>query len=216
MSKMATTLAFLVATGSSVGLAHAEDGVDFTTFETGGIQWTISMPALTPLLNYGQSLSDGYDVPVASTLRAGCFVATPWFEITHGDGFGEHFPDFYATWQGVLFPQSTTNAEANVFTVRVEVQRPDGSVTETRKTINTSQFNKIPIFVPMPGSVFVWGDFNNAALSLDVAQGYDVHFRDHVRASVCDLAPLATIKVRHLVVRALPNILPPRPAPGGG
>jgi hypothetical protein len=215
MSKMATVLAFLVATGCLAGVAHAQAGVDFETFESGGIQWTTSMPALNSLLAYGQRLSDGYDVPVASTLRAGCFVATPWFEVTHGDGIGEHFPDFYATWQGVLFPLSTTNANANVFTIRVEVQRPDGSVTETRKTVTTSQFALVPIFIPMPGSVFSWGDFDNEALSLSVAQGYNVHVHDHVRASVCDLAPLATIKVRHLVVRTFPNILPP-PSPGGG
>jgi hypothetical protein len=194
----------LVAISCFAGAAHAQGGVEVTTFDTGGVQYRTSMPMLESLLTYGQRLSDGYDVPIAGTARSGCFVATPWFEVDHGNGTGEHFPDFYATWQGVLFPQSTTNNQANVFNIRVEIKAPNGVITTKLKPVTTKDFSMVPIFFPTPGSIFEWGDFNNIALSANVVQLYDVHTLDMVRASVCDLAANATVKVRNLVIRTFP------------
>ncbi|MBC7976653.1 MAG: hypothetical protein H7138_16895 [Myxococcales bacterium] len=195
-------LLFLISSLAAGGVAHADGGVDVTPFGPGGIQWTVTTPAFETPFNYGQRLADGYQVPVAGSFRAACFVLSPWLPVGHGDGTGQFIPDFFATWQGILFPRTGQNAP--VFNIRYEVQDLDGSVVTATKTVTSALFRLTPIFFPTPDSVLYRGDLSSSATSTEVLQNLDVNEDDLVRVSICDLAPNASLKVRGLVLRTLP------------
>jgi len=201
MFKPIVILAGLAVTAGVSGTAHA-DGVDFTPFGPGGVQWSVSESAFQTPFSYGQHTAQGYDVPFAGSLRAGCYVIAPWLPVGHGDGLGELIADVYSTWEGQIFFR--TNPTANVFNLQVEIMAANGAVTTQRRTVTSASYQLEAIYFPTPDSVLYWGELDNSIAQISVLQNFSVHQDDQIRVSVCDLAAGSSMQVRHLVVRTVP------------
>lgn len=200
MFRSAVVCATLVAAGISAP-AHA-DGVDFIPFGPGGVQWNVSPAGFQTPSSYGQATAQGYDVPFAGTLRAGCYVVSDWLPVTHRDGYGEFIADVYSTWEGEVFFR--TNPFANVFNLQVEIRAASGAVTTQRRTVTSASYQLEPIYFPTPDSVLYWGELDNSLSHLLVLQNFSVHQDDWVRVSVCDLVAGSSMTVRKLVMRTVP------------
>jgi hypothetical protein len=202
MFKSTVVLAGLAVTACLSGTAHADGGIDFTPFGPGGVQWNVSRAGFQTPLGYGQSTAQGYDVPFAGTLRAGCYVLSPFLPVSHGDGLGEFIADISSTWEGEIFFR--TNPTANVFSLQVEILGANGALTTQRRVVTSASYQLEAIFFPTPNSVLYWGELDNSVAQTSVLQNFAVHADDQIRVSVCDLAIGSSMTVRQLVVRTVP------------
>jgi len=201
-NKMTVFASFTVA-ACVAGTAHA-DGVDFTPYGPGGVQWTVSVPGFVTPFNYGARTAQAYSVPYAAGARGGCFVVSPQLPVSHNDGTGNVFPDFYSTWEAVINKRQTPSAI--VFTLQVDIQAANnGPVTTLRRQVSSGQYDFTPIYFPTPDTILYWGDLDSPLANPSVVQAFRVHKDDTIRVSVCDLAPESTIDVRHLVVQTIPD-----------
>jgi len=201
MFKPTVVLAGLAAAACVSGTAFA-DGVDFTPFGPGGVQWSVSDAGFRTPFSYGQHSAQGYDVPFAGSVRTGCYVISPPLPVGHGDGLGEFIADVYSTWEGQIFFR--TNPTANVFTLQVEITGANGAVTTQRRAVTSASYQLEAIYFPTPDSVLYWGELDNSIGQISVLQNFSVHANDQIRVSVCDLAAGSSMQVRHLVVRTVP------------
>jgi hypothetical protein len=201
---MLSKIAVLAGLASAVGFGGVAraDGVDFTPFGPGGVQWTVSVPGFDTPLNYGTRTASSYDLPFSGSARPGCFALSQWLPVGHADGTGEFLPDFASTWEGILFPRQTLSTP--VFTLQVEVRAPSGAVATARKTVTSSLFALEPIYFPTPDSVLYWGVIDSTPSDPDITQHFTVHTSDQIRVSVCDLVAGSSIQVRRLVLRTIP------------
>lgn len=197
-----TVLASLAVAAGLAGSAHAQ-GVDFTPIGQGGVQWSVSVPGFVTPFNYGTRTSQAYSVPYTAAARNGCFVVSPPLPVSHGDGWGNVFPDVYSTWEAVLSRRQSPSVP--VFTVQVEIQSSNGAVTTVRKQVNSGQYNPQPIYFPTPDTALFWGELNSSPATPNVVHTFDVHRGDTVRVSVCDLAAESTMDVHRLVVQTFPR-----------
>jgi hypothetical protein len=202
MFKSTVVLAGLAVTAGLAGTAHADGGIDFTPFGPGGVQWSVSRAGFQTPFSYGQSTAQGYDVPFAGSLRAGCYVVSPPLPVGHGDGLGEFIADVSSTWEGEIFFR--TNPTANVFTLQVEILGANGAVTTQRRTVTSASYQLEAIFFPTPNSVLYWGELDNSLAHTSVLQNFAVHENDQIRVSICDLVAGSSMQVRQLVVQTVP------------
>lgn len=202
MLKATIVLGGLAAAACLSGTAHAEDGVEFIPFGPGGVQWIVSVPRYSTPGNYGQPTAQGYDIPFAGTARAGCFVESPWLLVSHANGQGEFLPDIYSTWEGEVFPR--VSLTANVFTLQIDIKKPNGAVTTQRRLVTSAAYQPEVIFFPTPDSVLLWGQLDNSSQQISVQQSFPVQTNDEVRVSVCDLTLGSSMLIRHLILRTIP------------
>jgi len=203
-NKMTVFASFAVVT-SLIGTARA-DGIDFTPIGQGGVQWTVSAAGFDTPFHYGTLTAQAYSVPYAVQPRSGCFVVGPknaWLPVTHGDGWGNVFPEFYSTWEAVINKRQPPNA--TVFTLQVEIRSPSGATNVVRKPVSSGLYNLFPIYFPTPDTILYFGDLDSSLANASVVQTFDVHENDQYRVSVCDLAAESTIDVRKLVIQTFPR-----------
>lgn len=207
MLNKVTVLTGLVVAAGLIGTAHA-DAVDFIPIGQGGVQFTVTPSGFGTPLGYGTLTTQAYSVPYAAQPRNGCFVVGPapglgWLPVSHPDGWGNIFPDFYATWEGVINKRQSPNV--TVFTLQVDVLSPNGVVRTQSKPVSSGQFNLFPIYFPTPDTILYFGDLDSALSHASIVQTFDVHQDEFYRVSICNLAAESTIDVRNLVIQTFPR-----------
>ncbi|WP_375767341.1 hypothetical protein NR798_37535 [Archangium gephyra] len=202
MKTMMGVLAFAVLLVS--GAASAQEPVEVSFIDNGGIIYKVNPTGFTINYPYGSFQTDGYVLPRDSRIRNGCFLTTPWLPVSHADGQALGFPQLTLEWWGDLHP--VQQPDQTLLRLQLEVKKPDGSVYQMRSYVHTGLLTLQPRAYYPDGWVTYYGRMDNPLPSGEEKNfgSIAVSELDEVRYTLCDLYGGGKLTVRGLKVMSYP------------
>ncbi len=180
-------------------------GVTWVPTQDGGMTYYVDAKGFEiNYASYGRRTNQGYDVPMSGQLRSGCFVATPFLPVSHGDGLASFIPNAHFRWDVVLHPSQVRSAP--YMSIDMEIKR-SGSSHHVSAGMDLSMMDLREIYRFDDGNV-------QYAATLDVSPDdvqprvmtqFGVESGDEIRVRFCNLAEGGSMLLREMRVETEPN-----------
>jgi hypothetical protein len=188
----------------SAGVSVAEEPVEVSFIDNGGISYKVNPAGFTYAYSYGNAQDGGYVIQRDYRLRNGCFITSPWLDVNHADGEALAFPHITLEWWGDLHP--VEQVDQTLLRLQIDVKHANGTQEQQRTYIHTGLLNLQPRAYYPDGWVSYYGRMDNPNGNHNANFGsIAVRQGDQIRYSVCDLGGGGKLFVRDLQVTSYPT-----------
>ncbi|WP_394840303.1 hypothetical protein LVJ94_25800 [Pendulispora rubella] len=171
------------------GMARADDNIDVTFDDIGGVTYVVHSPALNLKGNFLRREGSKVVVPYSSTWRTGCSVVTPQLSVSHAPGPGLFVPEMSIWWLGEFAPDSL------VVGLNLTVLRPGQNPIVIERPVNAGELNLVK-YSESDGEVIYRGDKDNrVSATAPIGLSYDVKQGDKVQLSICLIGPGTSLTI---------------------